>query len=73
MNLLFAPQLLPRTPKRKTFAQSKIFKDSREDITTLAAIITAMESVALMDLCNEPQYVSRFPVSLIFCPLMHYT
>jgi hypothetical protein len=73
MNLLFAAQLLPRTPKRKTFAQSKIFKDSTEDITTLAAIITAMESVAVRELCNEPQSVSRFPVSLIFCPLILYT
>jgi hypothetical protein len=72
MNRLFAAQLLPRTPKRKTAAQSKSCKDSREDITTLAAIITAKEKLVVRELCNKPKSVSRFPVTLSFCPVMHY-
>jgi hypothetical protein len=76
MNILFATQLPPRTPspqkrKKKKVAQSKSCKDSRKDIITLAAIIIAMERVAVRGLRNKPQSASRFSATTIFCSVMH--
>jgi hypothetical protein len=56
-------------PKRK----NESCRDSMKEITTLAAVTTAVDRMAVRELCNKPQSASRFPIALIFCPVLHYT